>query len=308
MLKGLLKSKFRVNTTATTQPELLFIKSTYPDWINYSGDMILGKAVINGQNINITSNRDLAALQERLGVNNVNDLINLLSDKYSLRLNPILEKYNYLDYLFTQEFMCATVGSFIAHPEKSKSSDVLQQEAAHFQAQHKRNVSFTAAMHAFQLNLLNGIPEEYNIAVIEDIHDEQGTVLGLDNDIKPFDGATFVNPFVVILENNSLGGARAGITKKQFVHFKNERTGTGGIIKTAGFGLTNDWIRNSPFLERMMRKMTNHVWLNQDGTPAIVDITTDYKGNKIVFKDAYFKVGDRIFKIADIRSLGNNTY
>lgn len=308
MLKGLLKSKFRVNTTATTQPELLFIKSTYPDWINYSGDMILGKAVINGQNINITSNRDLAALQERLGVNNVNDLINLLSDKYSLRLNPILEKYNYLDYLFTQEFMCATVGSFIAHPEKSKSSDVLQQEAAHFQAQHKRNVSFTAAMHAFQLNLLNGIPEEYNIAVIEDIHDEQGTILGLDNDIKPFDGATFVNPFVVILENNSLGGARAGITKKQFVHFKNERTGTGGIIKTAGFGLTNDWIRNSPFLERMMRKMTNHVWLNQDGTPAIVDITTDYKGNKIVFKDTYFKVGDRIFKIADIRSLGNNTY
>lgn len=308
MLKGLLKSKFRVNTTAATQPELLFIKSTYPDWINYSGDMILGKAVINGQIINITSNRDLATLQERLQIDNVNDLINELSNKYSLRLNPILEKYNYLDYLFTQEFMCATVGSFIAHPEKSKSSDVLQQEAAHFQAQHKRNVSFTAAMHAFQLNLLNGIPEVYNIAVIDDITDEQGTILGLNNGIKPFDGATFVNPFVVILENNSLGGARAGITKKQFVHFKNERTGTGGIIKTAGFGLTNDWIRNSPFLERMMRKMTNHVWLNQDGTPAIVDITTDYKGNKIVFKDAYFKSGDRIFKIAAINSLGNNSY
>ena len=308
MLKGLLKSKFRVNTTATTQPELLFIKSTYQDWINYSGDMILGKAVINGREVKITSNRDLAAIQEELQIDNVNDCINELSNKYSLRLNPILEKYNYLDYLFTQEFMCATVGSFIAHPEKSKSSDVLQQEAAHFQAQHKRNVSFTAAMHAFQLNLLNGIPEEYNIAVIADITDEQGTILGLNNKIKPFDGATFVNPFVVILENNSLGGARAGITKKQFVHFKNERTGTGGIIKTAGFGLTNDWIRNSPFLERMMRKMTNHVWLNQDGTPAIVDITTDYKGNKIVFKDAYFKVGDRIFKIADIRSLGNNTY
>lgn len=308
MLKGLLKSKFRVNTTAATQPELLFIKSTYPDWINYSGDMILGKAVISGQTINITSNRDLATLQERLQIDNVNDLINELSNKYSLRLNPILEKYNYLDYLFTQEFMCATVGSFIAHPEKSKSSDVLQQEAAHFQAQHKRNVSFTAAMHAFQLNLLNGIPEVYNIAVIDDITDEQGTILGLNNGIKPFDGATFVNPFVVILENNSLGGARAGITKKQFVHFKNERTGTGGIIKTAGFGLTNDWIRNSPFLERMMRKMTNHVWLNQDGTPAIVDITTDYKGNKIVFKDAYFKSGDRIFKIAAINSLGNNSY
>lgn len=308
MLKGLLKSKFRVNTTAATQPELVYLASQYTDWINFSGDMILGKAVINGREVKITSNRDLAAIQEELQINNVNDCINELNNKYSLRLNPILEQYNYLDYLFTQEFMCATVGSFIAHPEKSKSNDVLQQEAAHFQAQHKRNVSFTAAMHAFQLNLLNGIPETYNIAVIDDITDEQGTILGLNNGIKPFDGATFVNPFVVILENNSLGGARAGITKKQFVHFKNERTGTGGIIKTAGFGLTNDWIRNSPFLEKMMRKMTNHVWLNQDGTPAIVDITTDYKGNKIKFKDFYFKSGDRIFKIAAIRSLGNNTY
>nr|DAR22904.1 MAG TPA: hypothetical protein [Caudoviricetes sp.] len=62
--------------------------------------------------------------------------------------------------------------------------------------------------------MLNGIPEYYNLAVIDDIHDTQGTIIGLDNDIKPFDGATFVNPFVVILENNSLGGARAGISKK----------------------------------------------------------------------------------------------
>lgn len=62
MLKGLLKSKFRVNTTATTQAELLYIRNTYQDWINTSGDMILGKAVINGQNVNITSNRDLAVL------------------------------------------------------------------------------------------------------------------------------------------------------------------------------------------------------------------------------------------------------
>lgn len=308
MLKGLLKSKFRVNTTSTKQVELQHIRDNYSDWINYSGDMILAKAMVDGQVIKITSNRDIALLQEKFQINNTNELINKLSAEYSLQLNPILEQYNYLDYLFTQEFMCATVGSFIAHPEKSKSNDVLQQEAAHFQAQHKRNVSFTAAMHAFQLNLLNGIPEVYNIAVIDDIKDEQGTILGLLNEIKPFDGATFVNPFVVILENNSLGGARAGITKKQFVHFKNERTGTGGIIKTAGFGLTNDWIRNSPFLERMMRKMTDHVWLNQNGSPAIVDITTDYKGNKIKFKDFYFKVGDKIFKIEEINSLGNNTY
>jgi len=107
-------------------------------------------------------------------------------------------------------------------------------------------------MQEFELNLLNGIPEKYNIAVIEDITDKQGVITGDLNIIKPFDGATFVNPFIVLLENNSLGGAKAGITKKQFVHFKDSRTGTGGIIKTAGFGLTNDLIRNCPLLEKMM--------------------------------------------------------
>lgn len=303
VLKGLLKSNFRINVTESSQPELKFIEDNYKGWVNTSGDVILAKANINGNLIDIVSNKDLL----KLGIQgNINDVIDGVSS--TLQLNPILEQYNYLDYLVSQEFMDLTVGSFIAHPEKSKSADVLQQEAAHFQAQHKRNVSFTAAMHAFQLNLLNGIPEYYNLAVIDDIHDTQGTIIGLDNDIKPFDGATFVNPFVVILENNSLGGARAGISKKQFVHFKNETTGTGGIIKTAGFGLTNDWIRNSPFLERMMRKMTDHIWLNEDNTPFVTDITRNWRGEKISYKKFFFRRNGKTYQITNIESLGNNTY
>lgn len=303
VLKGLLKSGFKINVTESSQPELKFIEDNYKGWINTSGNVILAKANINGKLIDIVSNKDLL----KLGIQgNINDVIDSVTD--TLQLNPILEQYNYLDYLISQEFMDLTVGSFIAHPEKSKSADVLQQEAAHFQAQHKRNVSFTAAMHAFQLNLLNGIPEYYNLAVIDDIHDTQGTIIGLDNDIKPFDGATFVNPFVVILENNSLGGARAGISKKQFVHFKNETTGTGGIIKTAGFGLTNDWIRNSPFLERMMRKMTDHIWLNEDSTPFVTDITKNWNGDKINYKKFFFKRNGKTYQITNIESLGNNTY
>lgn len=302
VLKTLIKSDFNINTSNVNQPELKYLRDNFSTWINSSGNLILAKATINGRLVNITSARDIIRISE----NNVNDVIDSIAD--TLILNPVIEQYNYLDYLFTQEFMDSTVGSFIAHPPKGKINNVLEQEAAQFQAQHKRNVSFTAAMHPFQLNLLNGIPEWYNVAVIDDIKDEQGTITGLLNDIKPFDGATFVNPFVVILENNSLGGARAGITKKQFVHFKNERTGTGGIIKTAGFGLTNDWIRNSPFLARMMQKMTDHVWLNQDETPAIVDITRDFRGNQISYKDFFFRQGDRLYQIVGINSLGNNTY
>lgn len=344
VLKSLLKSRFEINTTGDKQKqkELEYLRKNYPTWINASGNVILAKVNWNGRIIDITSARDLIRFRQYKDENGhisdreVSDAI-LIDELPNIQLHPAIETWNYLDYLFTQEFMDCTVGSFINHPEKSKGKSrekiireaefkaangftegadprpalyerVLEQEAAHFQAQHKRNVSFTASMHEFQLNLLNSIPEVYNLAVIDDIHDEQGTIMGLLNDIKPFDGATFVNPFVVLLENFALGGASAGISKKQFVHFKNERTGGGGIIKTAGFGLTNDWIRNSPFLQRMMQKMTDHVWLNEDGSPAIVNITKDYKGNQITLKNRYFEQNGRVFEIIRIESLGNNQY
>lgn len=323
LLQDMLKSKFRINL-GSEQAELSYIKDRYGDkWVNSSNDMILARVSIAGTQVNnypISSNRDLYRLQAHLELGSIQEVFNLISNRGSLELMPLLKRYNQLDYLFTQEFMISTVGSFIAHPEKSiddpsgeetNKDRVLRKEAAHFQAQHKRNVSFTAAMHEFQLNALNGIPETYNIAVMEDITDYQGTILGDINKIKPFDGATFVNPFIVHLENNSLGEAKAGITKKQFVHFKSARTGTGGIIKTAGFGLTNDWIRNSPFLERMMRKMTNRAWTNQQGVLLDTNFLRDYNGNStLIDKELYYKQGNKVYKIQDIQKVEGqvNTY
>lgn len=335
VLKSLLKSRFEINTTGnkSNSAEINYLRKNYPSWINASGNVILAKAEIGGTPVNITSTRDLIPfLQEG---QSINDLIDNLKAANKLKLHPAVETWNYLEYLFTQEYMDCTVGSFINHPEKSKGKlkeeiireaesrqedpyplvqkRIYEQEAAHFQAQHKRNVSFTAAMHEFQLNLLKGIPESYNIAVIDDIEDFQGTITGIINKIKPFDGATYVNPFVVLLENYALCGARAGITKKQFVHFKNERTGGGGIIKTAGFGLTNDWIRNSPFLQLMMQKMTDHVWLNEpnadgEASPAIVNITRNYRGYPITLKNRYFEKEGNVYEIVRVESLGNNQY
>jgi hypothetical protein len=43
-------------------------------------------------------------------------------------------------------------------------------------------------------------------------------------------------------ENASLGFDGVGFDKKQFVHFYKENSGTGGIIKTAGFVVTNERI------------------------------------------------------------------
>jgi len=106
----------------------------------------------------------------------------------------------------------------MAHPSKASFKNgysLVEDEASRFNAQHKRNVSFTASMHEFQLNLLNGIPNEYNVSIIREITDELYNIMGItDDSVSPYDGATFVNPFIVYLENYSLGGAKAGMNKK----------------------------------------------------------------------------------------------
>lgn len=315
LLKSMLDCGFEINTTGTKQSELLYLRKK-KEWIDDSGNVILAKV----GDINITSVRDL----KKLGFEKIDNL-DLVSDK--IKLHPDIEKWNALSYLFTQEFMNCTVGSLINHPEKSSGKSdfeiiseygansnpyladrTLIREAAHFQAQHKRNVSFTASMNQFDLNTLNGIQEEYRIAVIEDITDYQATINGILNKIKPFDGATYVHPATVILENNSLGGSKGGDVTKPFIHFKDPVTGTGGIIKTAGFGLTNNWMRDSLVLQNMFYKMSNHKWYDQNGNEYVTNITKNYKNEDIQYKNMYFEKDGNVYEIKKIESLDNNKY
>lgn len=279
------------------------------NWIDASGNLILGK--VGGKNI--ISRFDLIKLAIDNKLSDTNYYINNPHALKELKLNPVIEHYNLLDYLFTQEYVTATVGTYLAHPvkalaDKTNLLSIQHDEAARVLAQNKRNVQNTAAMHAFQLNLLTGIPNQYNVAIVDDIKASQVNVSGVVEDgIKPFDGATFVNPFVVLLENYSLGSARAGITKKQFVHFYNENTGSGGIIKTAGFGMTNDWLRNSPFLMRMMQKMTDGIWLDQNGQEFNTNVLKDYKGDDIVYGEQFVSHRNKSYKIK-LEYVGNNQY
>lgn len=250
-----------------------------------------------------------------------------------IQINPLISAYNSLNYFFTQEYMNSSVGAYYAHPNK-KAEDIgeklangeiseeqanlmyLADEAARKLAQDKRNVSFTAAMHEFQLNLLHGIPSEINVAAMPDPKDYFETISGDSFDIKPYDGATFTNPFFQILQNNSLGGARVGLIKKTFTHYYNEKTGTGGIIKTAEFPLTNEFIRRSRFYEIMMQNMTDRVWREQNGQLSQIDITKDYNGNNIDFRNSDSVDGTTYYQDSitgeyyafTIQSLGNNKY
>lgn len=308
IVKSTLKSKFELNVFPSTLQND-FIKKHYSDWVSPSSKMIIAKVHYKGNSYSISSQRDIIRIAEELRISE-SDVLGI----GTLELNPIIEQYNKLDYLFTSEWLFSTVGSFLGHPSKAKPHETdtpeqiaLKEEASQYLAQHKRNVSMTAQMHEFSLNTLNGIPEDYNIAVIEDIHVDVPLITKETNETTPYDGGTFVNPFIVYLENNSLGGARAGITKKPFVHFKHGRVGIGGIIKTAGFGMTNDWMRNSPRLQHFMQMMTNHDWVDEDGNSyysyrpngqfRALDILHDWRGNIINYDDVVVRIDGKFYKV-----------
>lgn len=191
-------------------------------------------------------------------------------------------------------------------------------EAGRFNSQNKRNVSFTAAMHPFMLNSLDGITTDSNICVIRDNIARIATVTGVDTGVPTSDGATYVNPFQAIWENGSLGSEKVGLNKKQFIHFYNEQMGSGGIIKTAGFSLNNERMRDSIGYRRMMKLMTDRKWRDQDGNLITQNILTNYRGESIQFTNPdsvdntvyikkYDKNGNSYFsRFIGIKYLGKN--
>lgn len=209
------------------------------------------------------------------------------------------------------EYFDKMASSYLSKEFDQLLENELADEASRFTAQHKRNVSYTAAMHEFQLNQIDGIPTTYNMAIMDDLKSDVYTVQADVDKATNFDGATFVNPFVVIWENNSLNGDKAGINKKQFVHFYDRATGTGGIIKTAGFGLTNDKIRQFDFYRTMMHNMTQKNWRNADGSQHIMregGILVDFEGNNIDYGDFYYRKGAKFYKRRIQSYDGNNQY
>lgn len=305
LLRVLLKDKLEI--IANPDIEKLIGK----EWIDsQTNRVILAKEIsynpISGEN-EVNNVRHFRDIQEGLEVNSV----------HGFKLNPLLESYNILNYLLTQEFMGSTVGAFYAHPLKRPGNNPLFDEKGRKLAQDKRNVSFTAAMHAFQQNLLQGVPKQINIAIMPDVYDNFQTISGDPFDIKPYDGATFANPFYGRMVNASLGGAKVGKNKKTFTHFYDEKTGTGGIIKTADFTLSNYEIRESKRYQIMMRNMTDRPWRDETGNIITdLNVLNDYNGNPIELANPNSETGQLFFKdydgknyaILQISYQGNNSY
>ena len=219
---------------------------------------------------------------------------------YSLttfEVNPAVSKYNIISMMFNEMYTLSSVGSYLNHPfTKSGNENIREMEASAMGARVKRNVSFTATKHQDLLNSLNGVSSKINICVVKDIDDEVYNLIadGVKSNGQKFsiprqlsnDGATFVDPSMSYLENNSLQNEAVGTDKKQFGHMLDPESGTGFILKTAGFALTNDRLRNSRQWYQLLKHMRSVKWLKEGETfngESYVDFTRDYYGRKINF-------------------------
>ena len=260
-----------------------------------------------GFKLNVTDDSKLSILQD------LKDWVDAdgfaINSKYDAQgnfvaLHPEMAKYNLINFIFSEEFLIAGVGTFTNHPseykeiyqadwelknasqlaglskaeidarfEEAKWKHMEEDEAERKKAQNKRNVSWTATMLEFTRNIENGAPNNYKVAVITDIKNKQYNMFGDISNTKPYDGATFVNPLMVYLENNSLCSDKAGIIKKPFIHYYNEALGTAGIIKTASFGITNDHMRTSIFERQLNRKMNDIIWRDENDNKYATDLT-----------------------------------
>lgn len=272
------------NKTYTTKISKL---SDFENWYPYSrfkreqGNNLNPRLDVNAPEFNITET-----------------LLALANDEsvFEYEINPELIRHNLLDYFLSEEFVMSTTGTYIAHP--AKELDIKRRESTQFGQAVKRYVSYTASKHREAAGNLNGIPNFLNIAVIEDYRDSGLTISGdYDSEnIKPFDGASFYNPTMQYLDNNSLGGDAMGVDKKPFAHQMGQKSGIGFILKTAGFALTNDRIRNSiattpegnviRFYENLNKQMLNVPWSKYD-SEWNKDWTFDYNGKKIDYGIQY---------------------
>lgn len=219
----------------------------------------------------------------------------------TLEINEHLRRYQAYDYWMSQEYMNMTVGTHLNHP--GGKGTLIEKESKAWANQVKRNVAMTAAKHAFSQGDVTGIKRTYTAAVIDDASDLVSTVNGKVTEQLVADGATICSGPTNYLENNSLGGDRAGLNKKQFVHFT--KNGHGGIIKTAGFPITNALMRESHYIQRMNKYTLNRTVRDASGN-IIDNIDITKSGSKpINYGNIYYREFDakgkqHIYKLEDL--------
>jgi hypothetical protein len=100
-----------------------WLRDNYKNWVgkngHNNGKMTLAKITKGGKSFDIVNKIDLQKAAKELGIDISKNLHNLRDVK--VEIHPMLQKWNAFDYLLSQEFLLAGVGSHVAHPAKVKT-------------------------------------------------------------------------------------------------------------------------------------------------------------------------------------------
>lgn len=215
--------------------------------------------------------------------------------------------------------------------EDIKWAETIEKEgemAFRFNAQHKRNVMYTAAKNQVHNDVINGNSEEIKIATIEDISASAFTFSGdgKADAATPFDGASYMEYTFAKSMNVSLGASKVGMrTVKGFGASYDSYLGIGRIDKTAYFVINNEVLRKYETYRKIHANMLNHKWhLYKSNTLFNIDDFIDINEKRILhqgiftnlYEDTedpvldywYFKYGDKYYKRSFESYKGDNVY
>lgn len=245
---------FTVNSDGTLNERLDSIAKSQPEWYDENTKkMIMYRVKQNGRLVD----KDLT-------------IDDCFDSEYSIEFNPIVERYLALNRLAQDNYNAMLFGFSFAHKGNTLKNwynmpsityeginknirQLLEEESSRQTAEWKRGVIGGATIHPVAQGLLNGVPSTYKIACIEDLSDKLVTWhvsdmgKGVNNlPVTPHDGGIFINPFISVLENNSMPDIKVSdVAKKPIVHIDLSKVGMAGLLKCATFSLNNEYIRNS---------------------------------------------------------------
>lgn len=226
-------------------------------------------------------------------------------------INPILRKWMWLNAMFRNEYLYISAKGEYMHPHKNKLlttrsgkfdekywDEYSKEMSGRLSSMAKRNVLFTATIEVPVRKSKLGVPENVNMATIEDHTDQLYNINGQEHKQDAHDGSSLINYLYSKMIDNSYPSKGYSGTKKQFGTMITEFGVT--IKKDAESVITNDKIRNST--ESAIKYIDKQ---KQMLDLPIGDIKFNYTGN---FKDefAYNHLGEN-YRI-DTLSITDNSY
>lgn len=230
--------------------------------------------------------------------NSPNSLVNKNKDgdlvsNIIIILNPELARFKAIDNLLSNNHNLATQGLSFLHPTKknrASNSSVVKsalEESERTVNMYKRGVVNTATGHTLAKNKVNGIPQEYKMAVIEDPESINSGITGNNPDATQFDGSIFMNPLIAIWEANSLPENALSITHRKPLGFSRaNRFMSSKLLKCATYSLNNYVVRSGTFgkinVDNLLRNMMDNPWIIPN-----LDLTEYLKGKTYYYSNPY---------------------